>query len=359
MGNLNSSPVIVIQDGLLNDFSVFSKLFEKYNQQVMIITDNVIAPLYLDCLIKTLKKISCFKQIDYLIVQSGDEYKNLETAQTIFTHLIENHHYRETTLIALGGGMIGDLTGFCAACYLRGVAFIQVPTTLLAQVDAAIGGKTGVNHPLGKNLIGAFYQPKGIICDIALLNSLPQREFISGLAEVLKYGLALDADFFVWIEQHISAILERKTEYLDYMVRHCIILKMNIVSRDERDKGDRVFLNFGHTLAHALESALNFQMLSHGEAVSIGLLAAVELSHIVCGLELEILIRLKKLLITIGLPVQIPKNISVNQLIQAMMTDKKNKIDHLQWVLLKGLGEATVVPGIADTTVRQVLSSLS
>lgn len=324
----------------------------------MIITDDFIAPLYLQRLIETLEKIPSLKQIDHIIVQNGDMHKNLQTAERVFTNLIEQHHYRDTTLIALGGGMIGDLTGFCAASYLRGVNFVQIPTTLLAQVDAAIGGKTGVNHPLGKNLIGAFYQPKGVICDLTLLNSLPEREFIAGLAEVVKYGLALDADFFAWIEENIVSILERKLESMDYMVRHCVNLKMNIVSKDEREQGERVFLNFGHTLAHALEAVLDFQILSHGEAVSIGLLAAVALSEHICQLESDIFIRLKKLLILIGLPVEIPTQLSADELIKAMMMDKKNKKDSMRWVLLTSLGQAKVIENIPSQIVQQELMDL-
>ncbi len=324
----------------------------------MIITDDLIAPLYLHRLITTLEKIPSIKQIDHLIIQNGDTYKNLETAQRVFTSLIEQHHYRDTILIALGGGMIGDLTGFCAACYLRGVAFIQIPTTLLGQVDAAIGGKTAVNHPLGKNLIGAFYQPKAVICDLALLHSLPPREFIAGLAEVIKYGLALDADFFVWIEHNIMSILDKKLESMDYMVRHCVNLKMNIVSKDEREKGERVFLNFGHTLGHALETTLDFQILSHGEAVSIGLLAAVALSERVCKLDSDIFIRLKKLLILIGLPVQIPAQLSVAQLMTAMMMDKKNKKDSTRWVLLIDLGKSKLIQDVPYELVQELLLNL-
>lgn len=355
---MNKFPTVIIKEGLLDNPSLFYDVFKKNNQQVMIITDDIIAPLYLSRLTETLEKIPSLKQINHFIIKHGDAHKNLETAQRIFTYLIEQYHYRDTTLIALGGGMVGDLTGFCAACYLRGVAFIQMPTTLLAQVDAAIGGKTAINHPLGKNLIGAFYQPTTVMCDLSLLHSLSQREFIAGLAEGIKYGLALDADFFDWIEKNIVSILDRKVQVMDYMVRHCIQIKTDIVSKDEKEQGERVLLNFGHTLGHALEAVLNFKVLSHGEAVSIGLLAAVALSERICKLDSAIFIRLKKLLTLIGLPVQIPEHITVDQLISAMIMDKKNKKDSMRWVLLTRLGHAKLIDNIPHETVHEVLMNL-
>lgn len=353
MMNSNTYPEIIFQDNLLDTPSSLS--FLSHYPQIMIISDTGVAPLYLEKLLNILKSISQVKQVDFIIISKGDEHKTLENAQKVFTHLIEKHYYRETLLIALGGGMIGDLTGFCAACYLRGVDYIQMPTTLLAQVDASIGGKTGVNHPLGKNLIGAFYQPKAVLCDPTFLHSLSEREFIAGLAEVIKYGLALEADFFNWIESHIHSILEQDSKVMAYLVRHCIDLKLQITSKDEREKGNRIFLNFGHTLAHAIEAVLAFKNILHGEAVGIGLLAAVALSEKVCQLDSSVFTRLESLLEKIGLLTTIPSGMSVYELMQTMQMDKKNKKDKIQWVLLTHLGKAKVISDIPSQEIEAVL----
>ena len=351
-------PEILIQRGVMDNPAIFRALCDSH-PQIMIITDTQVASLYLEKLTQTLHTVPGVVQVNAMIIPQGDHHKTLASAEEIFTQLIHHHHYRDTLLIALGGGMIGDLAGFCAACYLRGVAFIQMPTTLLAQVDAAIGGKTAVNHDLGKNLIGAFYQPKHIICDISLLASLSQREWIAGLAEVLKYGLTLDPSLFEWIETHILLILEKDPHVLESIVRRSSQLKMGIVAQDEREQGMRMVLNFGHTLAHALEALFDFKTLSHGEGVSIGLLAALMVSEKETGLEKTLLPRLKALLIQIGLPTQIPGSLKVVDLIEKMKGDKKNNTHKKKWVLLRELGQPVIIENVADQTLRDVLIALS
>lgn len=356
--SLDAQNNVSVGVNLIDTISTFSNLPWASSQKILIVTDTQVEALYLQRLIKTLKQVPAIVQIDFKIIPAGDDSKTLEVAQSIFSYLIENHHGRETCLIALGGGMIGDLTGFCAACYLRGVNFIQVPTTLLAQVDAAIGGKVGVNHALGKNLIGAFYQPTKILCDLSLLKDLPEREFAAGLAEVIKYGLALDKAFFEWLENNISLIMQRELKVLHTMVSHCIALKMEITQKDEREQAERVFLNLGHTLGHALEASLDFKTLLHGEAVSIGLVAACLLSQKIYGLDVTILDRLLVLLKKASLPVEINQQLKVETLIEFMKRDKKVKANQLRWVLLKDLAQPELNSRVSKAALKAVLIEL-
>ena len=241
-------------------------------RQVLVVTNETIAPLYMDSLCKALSDYTVFK----LILPDGEEYKKLETVQDVFDRLLDEKHNRTTTLIALGGGVIGDMTGFAAACYQRGVAFIQVPTTLLSQVDSSVGGKTGVNHPLGKNMIGAFHQPKTVIIDTDTLQTLPARELAAGLAEVVKYGLIRDPEFFDWLELNIEKLLQCDKEYLAEAIFRSCQNKAEVVEEDERESGVRATLNLGHTFGHAIEACQGYGIWLHGEAVAAGIVMAAE-----------------------------------------------------------------------------------
>ena len=266
-----SYPISIGPD-LLDDVTLFAPAIK--GKRVMIVTNETVAPLYLERLQRTLAAW----QLDSCILPDGEEYKDLESFNRIMTALLQGNHGRDTTLIALGGGVIGDLVGFAAACYQRGVPFIQVPTTLLSQVDSSVGGKTAVNHPMGKNMIGAFYQPKAVIIDINCLATLPQRELSAGLAEVIKYGIIWDAPFFAWLEQHIADLLALDSELLTQAIFRCCQIKADVVSQDETEMGVRALLNLGHTFGHAIEAEQGYGNWLHGEAVSAGSVLAAATS---------------------------------------------------------------------------------
>lgn len=323
-------------------------------RQVMIVTNETIAALYLPQLIEGCQEYQC----DSVVLPDGEQYKTLATVNQIFDVLLTKKHTRTTTLLALGGGVIGDMAGFAAACYLRGVSFIQLPTTLLAQVDSAIGGKTGVNHPHGKNMIGAFHQPKAVIIDTDILQTLPAREFRAGLAEIIKYGLLQEAEFFTWIETHCEALLNKSTEALSHAIMHGGQIKAAMVAADEHDtQGTRALLNLGHTFAHALENSLGYGTWLHGEAVAVGLLLAADLSVRVGRLEPEVVTRIKELLQRMGLPWQIPGRLSAVKLLELMAGDKKNINSRLRFVLLNAIGQAVVTEEVPVEKVLQTLET--
>ncbi len=320
---------IVIGSGLLNGGFDLSEYI--CGGDCLIVSSETVAPLYLDALQANLAN----KLIDSIRLVDGEAYKNIATMQTVLDKLVEGRANRDTTLIALGGGVVGDITGFAAACYMRGVAFIQVPTTLLAQVDSSVGGKTGVNHPQGKNLIGAFHQPKIVLIDTDTLVTLPDRELKAGLAEVIKYGAIADAEFFAWLEANMEALLARDAEALAYAVRRSCKLKAAIVAEDERETGRRAILNFGHTFGHAIEHCQGYGEWLHGEAVAAGMVMAAMLSDI----SKDDVARLIDLLRRAGLPVK-PPVIGAGAMTDAMRMDKKVLGKQLRFVLLKQLGDA-------------------
>jgi 3-dehydroquinate synthase len=322
-----------------------------FGEQVCIVTDETVAPLYLETIKNTLKNYQC----DEIILPDGEEYKTLATVELIFDKLLSNRHTRSTTLIALGGGVVGDITGFTAACYLRGVNFIQIPTTLLAQVDASIGGKTGVNHPLGKNMIGAFYQPRCVICDIDVLKTLAAREFQAGFAEVIKYGLIQDAAFFSWLEEHCEDLLKREPNDLGHAVLRSAQIKSAIVEKDERENSLRALLNLGHTFGHAIENLAGYGNILHGEAVAIGISLATELSVIKKWTSTDEMNRIKKLLQKMNLPIQWSPEISGMALVKQMMNDKKNIHGKLRLVLLKNIGNGIVTDEVSEEELYQSL----
>lgn len=318
-------------------------------RQVLVVTNETIAPLYLQ---KVLESLQSLDKVDAIELPDGEAFKTLETVNRVFDALLQKRHDRSTTIVALGGGVVGDMSGFAAACYQRGVDFIQVPTTLLSQVDSSVGGKTGVNHPLGKNMIGAFYQPQLVLIDIDTLGTLPDRELSAGLAEVIKYGMICDADFFHWLEKNIERLLARDPEALAYAVERSCRDKAAVVAEDERESGRRAILNFGHTFGHAIEAVQGYGNWLHGEAVAAGMVMAAELSQLRGMVSDAVVSRLRALLSKANLPQQSPSDMAVDDYLRAMSVDKKVQNGNLRLVLLEALGDAQI---FADTP-RELLS---
>ena len=308
------------------------------NQQVMVVSNETVAPLYLNKVLNNLQEF----QLEQCILPDGEQYKTPEVMQRIFDALLKAPCDRSTTIIALGGGVIGDITGFAAACYQRGVPFIQIPTTLLAQVDSSVGGKTAVNHPMGKNMIGAFYQPQAVLADITTLNTLDDRELRAGLAEIIKYGLIRDPEFLGWLEKNHRAILDRDANALAYAVEQSCRNKAEVVATDELEHGERATLNFGHTFGHAIETAAGYGQWLHGEAVAAGMAMATDLSCRLGWIDQADVDRVITLLNNSGLPVAPPAGISRDEFLRHMAVDKKVLDGRLRLVLLQQLGRATV-----------------
>lgn len=293
------------------------------------------------------------KHLIRIELPDGEAYKDWQTLNLIFDALLQNRFDRKAVLVALGGGVIGDMCGFAASCYMRGIRFVQVPTTLLAQVDSSVGGKTAVNHPLGKNMIGAFYQPIAVEIDTDVLKTLPEREIAAGLAEVIKYGMIIDAEFFDWCERNVSALRALDQDAITYAIQRSCELKALVVSQDERESGLRAVLNFGHTFGHAIESGLGYGQWLHGEAVGCGMVQAAELSVAAIGLDPASAARVHALVRAIGCPVQ-PPNLGTERWIELMQVDKKTEGGQLRFVLLPKLGQAVFQPAPMDA-VREVL----
>ncbi len=320
-------------------------------KQVMIVTNETIAPLYLE---KTLAAFSEFNTAS-VILPDGEEYKNLEVLNQIFDSLLKKHCDRQVTLVALGGGVVGDMTGFAAASYQRGVPFIQIPTTLLAQVDSSVGGKTGVNHALGKNMIGAFHQPQCVVIDTNTLNTLEDRQLKAGAAEVIKYGLINDPEFFSWLETNIQALLSRDPQALSYAIACSCQDKADIVSLDEKEAGMRALLNLGHTFGHAIETAMNYTGCLHGEGVSIGMCLAAKLSQKMGWITSKTADQIIRLIEVTGLPSQIPPNLNAEQLLTLMQIDKKVQAGRIRFVLLKAIGKTVVTDDYDPIALKNVL----
>lgn len=328
---------IFIGSGLLNEQRYFLPWIK--GKQVMVVTNTTIDQLYKERLNELL---SVHAKVNKVVLPDGENYKNLDTLNLIFDALLENRHNRTTTLLALGGGVVGDMCGFAAACYQRGVDFIQVPTTLLSQVDSSVGGKTGVNHHLGKNMIGAFHQPNCVVIDTDVLQTLPQRELAAGLAEVIKYGLIADQEFFEWLETNIDKLVKKDEEALAYAIEQSCRTKAQVVAGDEREGGVRAILNLGHTFGHAIEAHLGYGTWLHGEAVGAGMVMACEMSYRLGWLDLAWFERAKKLIAAAGLPITPPDNMSAEDFLRYMSVDKKVLDGSLRLVLLKGCGKAIV-----------------
>ncbi|TGG93284.1 3-dehydroquinate synthase [Natronospirillum operosum] len=323
--------------------------------EVLVVTNETIAPLYLARLEAALVKPDANRRIESVVLPDGEQHKHLRTLDQVFTRLLELNYSRRCTLLALGGGVIGDMTGFAAACYQRGVNYIQLPTTLLSQVDSSVGGKTGVNHALGKNMIGAFKQPELVLIDTDTLSTLPDREYAAGLAEVLKYGLIADAGFFDWLEQHWSDLLARRSDVVSEAIYRSCALKAEVVAEDETEQGRRAILNLGHTFGHAIETWTGYGAWLHGEAVATGLLMATDLSQRLGHVDVALVERVRTLLLQAELPVRSPTGMARDNYLQLMARDKKVESGVLRLVLLNTLGHAIVTSDFAVQALYETI----
>jgi 3-dehydroquinate synthase len=342
---------IYIGDGLIDR----GELLRNHvgGRQIAIVTNSTVGPLYLD---RVRAAFPDPYQVDTFVLPDGEQFKTLEQYAAIMDFLLERRHSRSTTLIALGGGVVGDMTGFAAATYQRGVEFLQIPTTLLAQVDSSVGGKTGVNHPRGKNMIGAFYQPRCVVADTGVFATLPPREYRAGLAEVLKYGIIRDAGFFAWIEAHAGECVARDPAALAHAVRRSCELKAEVVAADEREADLRAILNFGHTFGHALETLTGYTTLLHGEAVAIGMVLAADLSARQGMLGWAEARRVKQAVAALGLPVRAPQ-LPAPDVIAAMGMDKKVVSGRLRLVLATAIGQVTTTEDIDGEALLHTLAA--
>ncbi|AJK44841.1 3-dehydroquinate synthase [Burkholderia plantarii] len=342
---------IHIGDGLIGRTELFAPHIK--GAAVTIVTNTTVDPLYGDALRAALAPLG--KQVNTVVLPDGESYKQWETLNLIFDGLLGSRADRKTTLIALGGGVVGDMTGFAAACYMRGVPFIQVPTTLLSQVDSSVGGKTGINHPLGKNMIGAFYQPQAVIADIGALRTLPERELAAGIAEVIKTGAIADPAFFDWIEASVEALNHREPAALAEAVRRSCEIKASVVAADEREGGLRAILNFGHTFGHAIEAGLGYGEWLHGEAVGCGMVMAADLSVRVGRLDDAARQRLNRVIAAAHLPVRAP-DLGAGRYVELMQVDKKAEAGAIKFILLDRIG-ASSITAAPDEAVQATLEA--
>lgn len=340
---------ILIGSGLLGSCDLSAYVA---GSQVMLVSNETVAPLYLDAARGNFPG----KVVDSVILPDGEEYKDWQTLNRIFDGLLQQRHSRRTTLVALGGGVVGDMTGFAAACYQRGVPFIQIPTTLLSQVDSSVGGKTGINHPLGKNMIGAFHQPRAVLIDTDSLRTLPAREVSAGLAEVIKYGLIRDREFLAWLEAHMDALLTLEPSLVSEAIYRSCACKADVVAADELEGGLRAILNLGHTFGHAIETFAGYGNWLHGEAVGTGMIMAADLSVRAGMIGADDLQRVIRLVRRAGLPEQPPEGMSPDDFMRLMAVDKKNVDGQLRLVLLQSLGNAVVT---ADFRPEHLAATLS
>ncbi|MDL2355429.1 MAG: bifunctional shikimate kinase/3-dehydroquinate synthase AroKB [Pseudomonadota bacterium] len=341
---------IAIGPGLLSDPDLLARHIQ--GRQVAIVSNTTVAPLYLERVAAPLRAAG--REVIAIVLPDGEQYKDQHSLMQIFDALLANKCDRKTTLVALGGGVIGDLTGYAAASYMRGVPFVQLPTTLLAQVDSSVGGKTGINHPLGKNMIGAFYQPRAVLADTATLASLPARELSAGLAEVIKHGAIIDAVFFDWIEANIEALMARDQAALAHAIARSCEIKAEVVRQDEREGGLRAILNFGHTFGHAIENGLGYGAWLHGEAVGCGMVMAADLSHRLGLVDAATVARVRALVAAAGLPTVAP-DLGAERWLELMEVDKKNEGGAIKFILLKPLGS----PSIGGAPREALLATLA
>jgi 3-dehydroquinate synthase len=341
---------IVIGSGLMHSRELLAEHIPA--RDTVLISNSVVAPLYAE----RLKAALHGRRIIEVVLPDGEQHKTLSSASRIFDVLIANRVGRDAIVLALGGGVIGDLAGFVAACYQRGIGLVQIPTTLLAHVDSSVGGKTAVNHPGGKNMIGAFHQPLSVIIDTDSLRSLPQRELRAGLAEIIKYGLICDADFFAWLESNMDALLARSSDALSSAIFRSCQIKAQIVGRDEREQGERALLNLGHSFGHAIEAATGYVEWLHGEAVATGLLIAADMSARLGLLDASVVERLRSLLQRAGLPLAAPR-IGAERALNYLRVDKKVQAGRVRLVLLEGLGHAVITAEYPDPTLQDTLTA--
>jgi len=346
---------IAIGAGLLDDGPRLVRALA--GRHVLIVSNDVVAPIYLDRLRTALAASGSALTIGSLALADGEAHKTLESAARIFAALAELKANRDATIVALGGGVIGDLAGFAAACWMRGIAFVQVPTTLLAMVDSSVGGKTAVDLPQGKNLVGAFHQPRAVIADTDALSTLPARELRAGFAEVIKYAALGDAAFFAWLEANADALLARDAGTLTRAIAHCCAQKAGIVARDETEQGERALLNLGHTFGHALETLTGYGALLHGEAIAIGMVLAARLSATLGRAPGADTDRLVRLLDRFGLPTSLPAGVDGGRMIELMRLDKKNLSGQLRLILWRGIGRAEIVRDVDEAAIRSLLAT--
>ncbi len=342
---------IYIGENLLGDDNILLQHIPGKN--VLIVSNETVAPLYLD---KTLAMLGG-KHIETCILPDGEKYKNLETLNIIYDVLLGKKLDRNSTIIALGGGVIGDMAGFAAASYQRGVHLVQIPTTLLAQVDSSVGGKTAVNHPLGKNMIGAFYQPRAVIADTSTLNTLPARELSAGIAEVIKYGLIRDLTFFNWLHENMAKLMKRDADALAYAIETSCRNKAEVVAADEKESGQRALLNLGHTFGHAIEAGLGYGAWLHGEAVAAGMCMAAVMSHQLGWISAEDVNRATAMIAQANLPVNAPADLSVERFMELMSVDKKVMDGVLRLVLLKDIGHAVITNDYTQEQLAEAIQS--
>jgi len=340
---------ITIGEDLLSKSGLFETAIA--GKKVMIVTNDIVAPLYLETCKASLQEYD----IDEVILPDGEQYKTLATFETILSALLEHKHARDTTIVALGGGVIGDMAGFAAACYQRGIAFVQVPTTLLSQVDSSVGGKTAVNHPLGKNMIGAFYQPQSVIIDIKCLATLPAREFAAGMAEVIKYGIIYDGAFFSWLKDNTSVIKAQQPEAITYMIKRCCEIKAEVVAKDEKEHGIRALLNLGHTFGHAIEAEQGYGNWLHGEAVGAGMVLAAQTSLALGLINDAQCEQMTQLIEAFDLPLKAPAEMNYEHFAKHMQLDKKVLNGQLRLILPTSVGTSEIYSDVTEDLLRRII----
>ncbi len=337
--------------GLLSAPELYTKHI--VGHQVMVVTNDTVAPLYLERIRDAMSSYQC----EAVVLPDGERFKTLEVWQSIFDALLKHRFSRQATIVALGGGVVGDMAGFAAASYQRGINFIQIPTTLLAQVDSSVGGKTGVNHPLGKNMIGAFHQPLCVIADTETLNTLDDRQLSAGIAEVIKYGLINDPEFFTWLEENIASLMAKDPKALAFAIERACIDKARVVAADELEAGQRALLNLGHTFGHAIETGVGYGEWLHGEAVAAGMCMAARVSVEQGWLRQEDETRIVDLIKKSGLPVEPPDGLGADRIMELMAVDKKVLDGKLRLVLMRGIGAAFVTDGFDMSKLQKTLNS--
>lgn len=328
---------------------------KKFSSKALLITDSNIEPLHAQKIIDIIQSTGL--NVKLCTVDAGETSKSLSTAETVYTVAIKHKLDRKSAIFALGGGVVGDLAGFVAATFMRGVPFVQIPTTLLAQVDSSVGGKVAVNHQLGKNLIGAFYQPKAVFIDLDFLKTLPPREIASGLGEIVKYGVIADADFFCYLENHVDEILSLDNPTIEHIIARSCRIKADVVSQDEKESGLRRILNFGHTIAHAVEEETHYQKYRHGEAVAIGMLGAAHISRALGRIDQSVVDRLQRLLDRLKM-ISHAENLNVNQIYNELFRDKKTVDGKINWVLPNAIGSVSIIDDVSEAIVKDAIKKI-
>jgi 3-dehydroquinate synthase len=343
---------IKIDRGIIADIGAQLKEFN-FSQKVAIISNPTVFNLYGNIVIDSLKNAG-FEHL-HVLIPDGEEYKNYDQTYYILTELLKNRLDRNSCLVALGGGVIGDITGFVASIYMRGIHFVQAPTTLLSQVDSSVGGKTGVNHELGKNMIGTFYQPRLVLADIDTLKTLPKRELLCGIAEIIKYGIIWDEGLFKFLKQNRDAVLNLNADAMKYIIKRSCEIKAEVVSKDEREAGLRAILNYGHTIGHAIETETGYRRYLHGEAIAIGMHLEARLSHLMGLADSKQALMIKEVIDSYSLPSELPEGLNADKLISHMKLDKKVEAGEMKFILIEKIGKATIQKGVGIEDIREAI----